>query len=98
MDYRLWFIFCFLVLLDFITTVIGVWQRDLYEMNPLTNALYRTDAFYPYFVYSLILVPIVAFGLINLFTAEKMKNIMLFIFIIQWVFTVSSNILILVYM
>lgn len=97
MNYKLWLIFCFLILLDFITTVIGVWQGDYHEMNPLVNALYKADAFYPFFVYSLILVPMMAFGIINLFKTEMTKNFMLFIFIIQWIFAVSGNILILLF-
>ena len=87
-----------MLLLDFITTTIGVWQRNFYELNPLTNAFYKANAFYPFFIYLLIIVPVTAFGLINLFTTEKMKNIMLFVLVIEWSFVVSSNILQLVYM
>ena len=97
MNYKLWSVFCFLVLLDFITTVIGVWQGDYHEMNPLVNALYKADAFYPFFVYSLILVPIMAFGIINFFKTEMTKDFMLFAFIVHWIFIVSSNILILLF-
>jgi hypothetical protein len=80
-----------LVFLDFFTTLHGVFIRGYYELNQIVRSLYLTNNVFGFFVFTLVLTPLVIFGIMNISESDKGKEFLCFLYILLYIATIFNN-------